>query len=182
MSESNKDFLEQSQGAKDTDTKGAMSRAGLKWMRGKPAKADKGFGAIQISDEVTVTFRDSDLRETDAEGDTEFFRIGLSPDATVVVKQERVVELDACNCDDGGGADNGGPVLVPTRYDFAKRTKIKDYRSPFLFGLGFSPSPSKCSQIYNSAYDECIAGNPFDTSRCRTYADFRENECWQEFF
>ncbi|MEM1249878.1 MAG: hypothetical protein AAGK22_26120 [Acidobacteriota bacterium] len=117
MANTKQEFLKKCQAAKEEDVGSVIERGELRWFEGKPAHAEKGFGAIQISESATISFSAEDLVDSESTDDRDTCRVGLNPEATVLLTQTSVVKLDGCDCSGEGSAETpdlfNRPSVVP---------------------------------------------------------------------
>lgn len=174
MSKAKENFLKQCR-AKDAETnEEAIERGRLKWFVGKPAYADESYAAIALSDSVTVTFREADIGATDEERDG-LFRIGLKPDASILVSENRVVKLESCDC--GTDTGNPGTVWTPLRYDLNKVAGFEIDRQPDLTVPGLPTPVDPCIKARNNAFDNCMKWPGSYTTMCGAVSAAAETGC-----
>lgn len=90
-----------------------MNNGQLIWFTGKPARADQGYIAIEFVANSILTVRIEDIGEAEAFDGERLCRIGVKPEAEVIVQTTTVRKLSDCDC----GSSSGGSSFVPTAID-----------------------------------------------------------------
>jgi len=180
MSKTKDKFLKKCQDQSADDSRKIIKRGSLKWFVGRPTSAENEFGALVLPDGVTITFSANDIKASEQTDDDGMYRIGLDPEATIILTQQRVMKLSECDCQ--APDDNDG--FVPTRFGLDKVVGFPIDRVGGLFGGGLLDAGyvDPCVATGRRVFNDCLyrGGRPF--GECFYASKLVEDQCRRQFF
>lgn len=166
MSKTRQEFIKKSHATKPLSTKDFAKRGALKWVTGRPAAGEDGYVGIATDDTTVLQAPEDAIESVEAVEGSDSYRVGLNPEARVIISTRRVTGLNDCDCSDPEGQEArlAGP-----------------FRAPFgIFDL------LRCHDSAHAIYGRCTAGlHPIhdyaEFGRCRAFANDIRDICDQRF-